>query len=361
MLTKNGQMANTNSNTIKKTVADLLKNTSTRNKDIISRRFGLKNGKRETLESIGSSYSITRERVRQIEESTLSGLRQSATGNGEVAKYIELAKDIIGDNNGVIREKDLFKSFSGQETGNVNNASLVFLLTLSNELVRLQDNEDYHSLWALNKSTLESFQNTTDSLIKILDKTGRVVSEDDLAYLAQKNNVSTFSNSGKPLSKEEIALCMTTSKNLAKNIFNEVGLASWSEIKPKGVRDKAYLVLKKATAPKHFTEIAKLINNVGFNKRKANVQTVHNELIKDSRFVLVGRGMYALSEWGYKTGTVKDVLVDILKNAGKPMAKATLMAKVKDARMVKENTILLNLQDSKTFSRNSDGTYALRG
>ena len=94
--------------------------------------------------------------------------------------------------------------------------------------------------------------------------------------------------------------------------------------------------------------------------KKAHIATTHNELIKDKRFVLVGRGLYALSEWGYSAGTVKDVLVDILKKSQKPMSKASLVAKVKDARMVKENTILLNLQDSKVFSKKEDGTYTLR-
>src|SRR5205814_584709 len=129
---------------------------------------------------------------------------------------------------------------------------------------------------------------------------GRVIPQADFQYLIQKNNVPSFSGNGKPLSEGEVQLAMSVSKNLAKNIFNEVGLASWSEIKPKGVRDKAFIVLKKSKEPKHFSEIAKLINVSGFNNKKANVQTVHNELIKDPRFILVGRGLYALSEWGYK-------------------------------------------------------------
>ncbi len=345
---------------IKKTVADLLKNISARNKDIISRRFGLKTGQKETLESIGASYSITRERVRQIEESTLSQLRQAAAGHSDVKRYIVLARDILNEHGGVIKERDLFKSFSGHDGDNINNSSLVFLLSLSNEIVRSPENEDFNSFWAVSNATLASFANTASSLIKVLEKTGRVVSNSDFAFLAQKHSVPSFSTSGKPLSEADIALVMAVSKNLGSNIFNEVGLASWSEIKPKGVRDKAFLVLKKSTKPQHFSDIASLINASGFNNKKANVQTVHNELIKDDRFILVGRGMYALSEWGYRAGTVKDVLVDILKSSNKPMAKATLMAKVKDARMVKENTILLNLQDSKTLTKNSDGTYNLR-
>lgn len=351
----------TNSQTIKKTVGDLLKNVSVRNKDIIGRRFGLKTGKRETLESIGASYQITRERVRQIEEATIGQLRPLVQANSDIAKYTALAKEILNENGGVIKEQDLFKSFSGQEGVNVVNASLAFLLTLSNDLIRSADNDEFHAFWAVSQSALNSFKATATGLMKTLEKAGRVVSRDDFAYLAQKTSIPNFSGNGKPISDREIGIVMAVAKGLDQNIFNEVGLASWSEIKPKGVRDKAYLVLKKSKDPKHFSDIAKLINTAGFGNRKANVQTVHNELIKDDRFVLVGRGLYALSEWGYKAGTVKDVLVDILKNSAKPLPKAALVAKVKDARLVKENTILLNLQDSKTFQKLDDGSYALKG
>jgi len=353
-------MTANNPQTIKKTVGELLKDISTRNRDIISRRFGLKTGKKETLESIGASYTITRERVRQIEEATLKQLHDAAGSNADVARYLGVARNILTDNSGVISENDLFKSFSGQDADTVSNASLVFLLTLSGDLVRVADNDDFRPFWALNESILTSFKNTSAGLQSVLKKTGHVIPETDFNYLVQKTSVPTFSPNGKAISESEIGTAMTISKNLARNIFSEVGLASWSEIKPKGVRDKAYLVLKKVQKPQHFGDIAKLINTAGFNTKKANVQTVHNELIKDERFILVGRGLYALSEWGYKSGTVKDVLVDILRGSAKPMAKATLMAKVRDARMVKENTILLNLQDSKTFVKNSDGTYTLR-
>src|SRR3989338_8041463 len=113
----------------------------------------------------------------------------------------------------------------------------------------------------------------------------------------------------------KLFLPINLSKEINKNIFGEVGLVSWPSVKPRGVRDKAYLVVKRDGKPKHFRDIAKLINSTGFSNRKANVQTVHNELIKDSRFVLVGRGTYGLTEWGYKAGTVKDVLVDLLRSA----------------------------------------------
>lgn len=344
---------NTNSaNAVSKMVANLVKNIPARNKDVISRRFGLKNGKKETLESIGKSYGITRERVRQIEEFAVNQLRKVAEGNQEVEKYVALAKNIINGSGGVIKERDLFKAFSGSENDSAVNSSLAFVLSLNKEIVRSGENEDLHALWAVSDSILNDFKNLAASTVAFIEKNKKVVPESNFVTLAENSGINGLAGKFKTF--------LSVSKVVGKNIFNEIGLISWPEIKPKGVRDKAFLVLKKGNTPKHFGEIAKSINVVGFNGKKANVQTVHNELIKDGRFILVGRGTYALSEWGYKAGTVKDVLVDLLKNSSKPLPKTAIVSKVLSSRMVKENTILLNLQDSKVFLKNEDGTYSLR-
>jgi hypothetical protein len=342
-------MANSSS-AITKTAVSLVKSLSPRNRDIISRRFGLKTGKKETLESIGQGYGITRERVRQIEEFSLGQLTKTASGLADVAKYTTLAKEILSGNGGVMREGELFKAFSGNDKENVVNASLVFILSVAGEPIRFNENELFHSFWSLDKEHAGSFKDNASKLVGALSKDKRPVTEAELATLAERNSINT----------RDLNVFLAVSKQLGRNVFGEIGLVSWAEVKPKGVRDKAYLVLKKEKEPKHFSDIAKLINSTGFSNRKANIQTVHNELIKDQRFVLVGRGMYGLSEWGYRPGTVKEVLVDILRNSSKPLIKADLVAKVLDSRMVKENTILLNLQDSKVFSKKEDGTYVLR-
>ena len=347
-----------NQTAITKTVASLVKSISSRNKDIISRRFGLKTGRKETLESIGKSYGITRERVRQIEEFSINQLSKVVASTPDVSKYVSLAKDMLNGNSGVMKESELFKAFSGNDKESVVNASLVFVLTLASEPaspvggpVRFSENESHYAFWALNNESADMFKNGVSALVRSFGKSGNAVAEAELASFAQSNNVSN---------SKDVPVYLNISKELGRNVFGQIGLASWAEVRPKGVRDKAFLVLKKEKQPKHFTEIAKLINSTGFSSRKANVQTVHNELIKDKRFVLVGRGMYGLTEWGYQPGTVKDVLVNVLKKHGKPLAKAELVAKVLDTRMVKENTILLNLQDSKVFSKREDGMYILR-
>jgi thioredoxin reductase len=106
----------------------------------------------------------------------------------------------------------------------------------------------------------------------------------------------------------------------------------------------------------HFREVADAISKV-FNK-KIHYATCHNELIKDSRFVLVGRGMYALTEWGYKAGIAREVITDILKKEG-PLAKEEIIKRVNKERYFKKNTILVNLLNSKYFKKNKTGLFDL--
>ena len=247
---------------------------------------------------------------------------------------------------------------SGSDKDSVANASLVFALTLEKELVRSADNDHFHAFWARDNRTMESFRGQVASLVSVLQSHGAVLPSAKLVSLAQEKSVFTLD--GASFNDRHLATISAVCKDLGSNIFGQMGLTYWTQIRPKGVRDKAYLVIRQAGAPQHFSQIAKLINVAKFDSKKVNVQTVHNELIKDKRFVLVGRGMYALAEWGYKAGTVKDVLVDILKSHGKPLPRVDLIAKVGAVRMVKENTILLNLQDSGTFTKDENGHYHLR-
>ena len=119
------------------------------------------------------------------------------------------------------------------------------------------------------------------------------------------------------------------------------------------MRDKAHLVLKHKGEPLHFTEVASLINQAEFSMRPALAQTVHNELIKDDRFVLVGRGTYALRSWGFKEGTVRDVIQAVLAEKG-PLTKDEVLKEVLTRRRVKPSTILLNLN---AFQKGPDGRY----
>lgn len=338
-------------------VGQLLSVLSSRNRDIISRRFGLKSGKKETLESIGDGYGITRERVRQIEEASLKQIKENFNSrtNPRIKPFVDLAENILEQAGGVIKEDDLFAKFSNNANYSPANAALVFFLTLDGKFKRFSEANDFYTFWGLSDQHAETFRTSINSFANALSKNKMPIADSVVVDFYNKSGASL-----KEISSTAVLSYLAISKNIARNAFGQIGLTSWPDIKPRGVKDKAFLVLKREAEPKHFQEITKLINAANFSNRKANVQTVHNELIKDKRFVLVGRGLYGLAEWGLKAGTVKDVLVDLLKSAGKPLAKTEIVANVLSHRMVKENTILLNLQDSKLFRKSEDGKYILR-
>jgi len=101
-----------------------------------------------------------------------------------------------------------------------------------------------------------------------------------------------------------------------------------------------------------------LINRNNLDHKTAQVETVHNELIKDERFILIGRGIYALSDWGYEAGTVTDIITGLLKNSGS-LSREEILERVLEKRMIKENTVLINLQNKKVFAKNDDDRYVL--
>jgi len=167
--------------------------------------------------------------------------------------------------------------------------------------------------------------------------------------------------SGVKLNAQSVMSYLEISKNIEQGPEGLFGLKEWPEVSPRGVKDKAYLALKKENNPLHFTEVAKAIDRMNLGSKNSTLsQTVHNELIRDPRFVLVGRGIYALKEWGYSPGQVRDIIIKTLKENKKPLAKEEIVKKVLSQRLVKENTILLNLQSKEHFSKNSQGKYILK-
>jgi hypothetical protein len=156
---------------------------------------------------------------------------------------------------------------------------------------------------------------------------------------------------------EEIAKrWLSMSKTISKNPLGEWGKSNSQNIHTRGVKDYAFLVMRRHGSPMHFREVAEAIEKT-FGK-KTHTATCHNELIKDDRFVLVGRGVYALKEWGYTAGVVREVIEQILKKDG-PMTKDEIIEKVLKERYLKKNTILVNLMNPKYFKKDKNGLYSI--
>ena len=319
-----------------------------RSLDIVKSRFGLGGDtERKTLEAIGDKYGITRERVRQIEQAALALIKKSEDYKSEKTNWDEL-KSIVEELGGLVAEHDLLNSISKDEE--IQN-HVHFYLVLGDEFIKHREDDEYVSRWSVNADLTEKVHSSLSSLYSKL-------SDDEL--ITESEMVDRFCEELKKLNVEsrdaEIAkrwLCL--SKGICKNPLGEWGKASASGVKARGIKDYAYLMMRKHGSPMHFREVAEAITET-FEK-KCHTATCHNELIKDGRFVLVGRGMYALQEWGYKPGVVRDVIKEILKREGQ-LTKEEVIEKVLKERYLKKNTILVNLQNPKYFKKNKDKKYS---
>lgn len=334
-----------------KICAGLLKGLPERATDIIVRRFGLKTGVNETLEAIGETYGITRERVRQIEREGLSKVKSRMEEHKDVLDYFRKTLDSFG---GARKESSLVSLFGKEK----NYSHILFLLTLSGDILNYPEDKEYHSFWARDEKAIESAKKIISSAMSYFNKEKKPVSFDKV-FDAEKGNVSQIL--GKKADKKTVESYIEISKMIQKNSEGNFGLKNWVEINPKGIKDRAYLVLKKFGKALHFSEVAKEIeNNFANLNKKAHVATVHNELIKDQRFVLIGRGLYALKEWGYEPGVVREIIAKVIKESDKPMDKKEIIEAVLKQRIVKENTVFLNLQNKNYFSKDSDGKYIVK-
>lgn len=335
-------------------VKALLSSLPDREKDVIIRRFGMFGNSAETLDAIGKSYDITRERVRQIQDHGLTVLKDKIIpADPKFNKYFGVINQKLEGLGGLAKE-DNFLNFLKQKEEDKNY--LAFLLVLNKKIYFLKENECFHFrlISESRKNDALKIENAVNALVFSIPQ-NEVVSFDELIKNFQSKLKSVVSGEIL-LNKNALCSWVETSKLLNKNVFGEWGTSSSCHINPKGVKDYAYLAMRRHGSPMHFKEVSRAIEK-NLN-RGAHIQTVHNELIKDNRFILVGRGLYALKEWGYIPGTVKDVIHNILKLSGK-ISKEELVKKILKERHVKETTIAINLQNKNFFKRFQDGTYGL--
>ena len=319
-----------------------------REREIISRRFGLK-GNRETLEQIGEMLSITRERVRQLEKAILIRL-QICAEEGEIPELPPAEKLIIRnltEMGRVARLSDLANKVYGKETSAQEKAGIYFLATFSQSLTIVEENDKYYvSVGIAEYGDSLKLRERADQIVSVIRKNKEPMTLDEL------DNVLNYEH------PDHIRAVASISKLLAT--LNGVwGLAKWPSVNPKNIRDKIFVILETKKEPMHFSEIAKEIKESNFKRKNVTVQAIHNELIKDDRFVLIGRGIYALSSWGYKKGTISEIIQQILERANRPMTREEIVKHVLHVRKVKETTILLNLQNKKLFKKVDRNSYTL--
>lgn len=344
---------------IKPSIQKVLGVLSVRNADMLASRYGIalssaskSTGSRETLEGIGKRYGITRERVRQIEEASYIKIR-NADQFELLHPPVNAVVNFLRSQGGIATEQQLM----GTLVPVSQRPHLALLLSLSKRFDKIKEGDVHNSSWAVDADHAEAAQRVLQDVEKHIRRKKQPLNDNELIELTLRVNQERL-----PLTRETVAPLLSVSKIIKQGPFGQWGLAHWPEVSPRGVRDKAYLVFDREGRPLHFRDIARLIDEASFvsnSKKNTHPQTVHNELIKDGRFVLVGRGIYALAKWGYTPGTVKDVIVEVLAKEGQALQKEEIISKVLEQRMVQKNTILLNLQNKNYFIKTEGGKYSL--
>lgn len=250
---------------------------------IITKRYGLDSKSASTLAELGKEYNLTRERVRQIQAVIVKSIKEEVLRHGETMKFLKFVHNYLDKMNGLRSSKMLVKDFMEMEKSEyeeeIFSNRLHFLAELAGEPNVLYEDNDWHGIWHNDKQAYDKAQSLVDDLLK-----------------HQEHDFNAFLNEAMKkhgLSEKTIVNYLHASKKFGTGPYGELGAKHWIHINPKTARDKNYLVLKKAGRPLHFREIAELVNKLD-GVKKSHPDTIHNELIKDDRFVLVGRGMYAL-------------------------------------------------------------------
>lgn len=319
-----------------------------REREIITRRFGLFDRK-ETLEQIGELLGITRERVRQLEKAILIRLKIAA-GDNKIPSAHDVERAMVrhlSEKGRVARVSDITTDMVGDKASSEQRAHVAFIAELSPNIAVINENDDYHHAIGIKDHADEKkIKSNVEEIVKAVKQHGEPISAEELHGKLTHEH------------PDHVRALASTSKKLA-SLKDQWGLVKWPTVNPKNIRDKIYVILADNGKPMHFSDIAKSIKKSDFKRKDVTTQAIHNELIKDKRFVLIGRGIYALDSWGYSKGTVADIITDVLKKAGEPLHRDEIVKRVLESRQVKETTILLNLQSKSQFKRVSKATYEL--
>jgi len=359
---------------------------------VLNMRFGLADAKTSTLEAIGRPYNLTRERIRQIENSAVNKIKKHEEFDKYIASLRHIINSLLEEHGGIMEHQYLIDNLShlsslanGEQNINreilENHYSFILNRLLDDEFDYLKENSHYKNLWKLKFAAINHVEEVLDFMIATLEEIKKVLSTDEIIQTVKNSDIykkyrerlevsnnfdispvikNSYFNENPDVINEHKALysLLRSSNKLKQNKFGHWGIQEWPEITPKTINHKIYVIIKNNRQPMHFRDIAEKINAINFDHKKANPATVHNELILDDKYVLIGRGIYALKEWGYENGTVGDVVEQVIRGAGQPLTKEEIMEKVLQKRLVKKPTINLTLMDRKRFVK-ENGKYNL--
>ncbi len=335
-------------------VDNLLLLLSEKEKTVIKKRFDLDQNGKWTLERIGQEFSVTRERIRQIEKNALHKMKRNVF-NTALKNLHEYISGSVRSHGGLLRRQTLIQEIKEitEESENINTSNLDLSFALHDNLDCVGNTINFHPYIKEKNLKDRELQSASKKLVKELHKHGdvRAVNKliNDLKQICEDISIDAT----------VVKSLIDIDKRLTLTENNNVGLIEWRHIHPRTLRDKILFILRNQSKPMHFNTISEKISKANFDQRSVNVQAVHNELIRHDNFILIGRGIYALGEWGYESGTVAEVIEKMLSD-GQEFSQEEIIDKVLERRQVKKITIILALKNGDQFERTGRKRYKLK-
>ena len=336
-------------------VKTLFSTLNEREKEVLSKRFGIIGNPHHTLESIGKNLGITRERVRQIEISSINKIKKEKDTISELKRVETHIKRILEQYSGIMAQYFMIEtilSYIDEYKDNENILKFIITKIFNDRIVTVDSSNKFLPYWKLANRDEDEAYSITQEILNILDSEKQTLEHKALVDLYKSKKGTAYDE----LAENILINYLHLAKETKQDIFGNWGIVGWHTVTPKRMSDKIYIVLKQYKKPMHFTEIATVINKIKFDKKIAYPATVHNELILNDKYVLIGRGIYALKEWGYKPGVVADVIYRILEEKG-PLTRDEIVKSVLDQRMVGKSTVHLALMNKDKFKKVGNNKY----
>jgi len=280
---------------------DLFGDLLERERDILSRRFGLKGDKKETLEKIGGIHKLTRERVRQIETASVKKLKKLEKLEKKIGMLRDIVSQVIEEHGGLIEKGYLLDILSILSTNfdkdkhgrDVHKNRFDFLLSkvLDDYFKKNSDSDKFNTFYTKKDEETKHLEELANDLISKIEELKKTLSTDELLDLLKKLDAynrhkeklmakhgtdisyifrdEAFPDKAEVINNNKILYSFLTAiKNVERSKLGEWGKHDWQEIKPKTINDKIYLALKNQGEPMHFKEIAEKINEIAFDHKK---------------------------------------------------------------------------------------------
>jgi len=239
-------------------VSTILKDLNTKEREILTRRFGLDGNTRQTLEEIGKVYQITRERIRQIQMSGIEKIKDLEEFKNNIETLESLIHRILEEHGGVMEENHLLeKLLSYSENNESNRQATLFILEhmLADKINKIKSNDHLLPGWKNNLLEQEKVIKILESLYDLIKQENQLL---EIEQLIEKFKTHDSYNSHKELFdrilatqdidannneafKKIINSYLRISSKIDQNILGEWGSNSWPTIKPKRMSDKVYM------------------------------------------------------------------------------------------------------------------------